>query len=75
VGGVLVKAKKPDQETRTDLPTIGVATVEQAAAAGLRGIAIEAQGALIIDSKDVIETANKTGLFIVAADKQTLSKG
>ncbi|MCW9032635.1 MAG: UDP-2,3-diacylglucosamine diphosphatase LpxI [Rhodospirillales bacterium] len=74
-GGILVKAKKPNQEKRTDLPTIGVATVEQAVEAGLRGIAIEAQGALVIDGDEVVEKANKAGLFIVAIDKQTITKG
>src|SRR6202007_2353949 len=40
-GGVLVKAAKPGQERRADLPTIGLRTVANAAAAGLRGIAVE----------------------------------
>ena len=33
-GGVLVKMKKPGQERRADLPTIGVSTVRSAVAAG-----------------------------------------
>src|SRR5690606_16626297 len=41
-GGVLVKVKKPGQETRVDLPVVGTTTVANAAAAGLRGIAVEA---------------------------------
>ncbi|MFX5126516.1 LpxI family protein, partial [Acinetobacter baumannii] len=39
-GGVLVKRPKPGQEMRVDLPTIGPATVEGAAAAKLLGIAM-----------------------------------
>ncbi len=35
-GGVLVKLKKPEQERRADLPTIGPATVSRAAAARSR---------------------------------------
>jgi DUF1009 family protein len=46
LGGVLVKIAKPQQERRVDLPTIGVGTVSRAAAAGLRGIAIEAAGSI-----------------------------
>ncbi|MCH7864097.1 MAG: UDP-2,3-diacylglucosamine diphosphatase LpxI, partial [Proteobacteria bacterium] len=48
-GGVLVKVKKPGQEHRVDLPAIGLATVEAASRAGLRGIAVEAGGALVFD--------------------------
>ena len=64
-GGVLVKIKKPQQEDRVDLPTIGVTTVEAAARAGLRGIAIEAGAALVIDRAEVIAAANRTGLFVI----------
>jgi DUF1009 family protein len=68
-GGVLVKAKKPQQERRADLPTIGVATVKNAHAAGLRGIAVEAGHTLIIDQARVAELANQFGLFVVGRAK------
>jgi DUF1009 family protein len=65
-GGVLVKVPKPRQERRIDLPAIGVETLEAAAAAGLRGIAVEAGGALIIDRAKVAARADALGLFVVA---------
>ena len=64
-GGVLVKVKKPGQEHRVDLPTIGPETVRAAALAGLRGIAIEAGGALVLDLDGVIQAADTEGLFVV----------
>lgn len=64
-GGVLVKVSKPGQERRIDLPTIGVATVETAAAAGLRGIAVEAGGALIVDAEAVTRVADRLGIFVI----------
>tara|TARA_R110000868_G_scaffold338558_3_gene599337 strand:+ start:1135 stop:1989 length:855 start_codon:yes stop_codon:yes gene_type:complete len=64
-GGVLVKAKKPRQERRADLPTIGAATVKNAHAAGLRGIAVEFGHALIIDKPAVSALADELGLFVV----------
>ncbi len=64
-GGVLVKIKKPQQERRADLPTIGTRTVLDAAAAGLRGIAVEAGGTLIVDPADVTALADESGLFVV----------
>ena len=63
--GVLVKLTKPGQERRLDLPTIGVETVERAALAGLAGIAVEANGALIADIEAVTRAANARGMFVI----------
>ncbi len=65
--GVLVKVAKPNQERRVDLPTVGVATVEGAAAAGLAGIVVEAGGALIVDRDAVAAAADAAGLFVQGA--------
>jgi DUF1009 family protein len=67
-GGVLVKIKKPGQERRVDLPTVGVQTVAGAARARLRGIAVEAGGTLIVDRLAVVRTADAAGLFILGID-------
>ena len=63
--GALVKARKPTQDGRTDLPVIGRQTVENAAAAGLRGIAVEAGSALMVNQQAVAESADRLGLFVV----------
>lgn len=67
-GGVLVKARKPQQDDRYDLPVIGVATVEAAAAAGLAGIAVEAGRALVNDADAVAAAADRLGLFVIAVE-------
>lgn len=67
-GGVLVKVKKPKQDRRIDLPTMGVTTVERAAASGLRGIAVEAGGSLLVDRAAVAEAADRLGLFVVGIE-------
>lgn len=72
-GGVLVKVKKPGQDSRADLPAIGPDTVERAAAAGLAGIAIEAGGALVLDRDRVAQRADALGLFVVGVDAGTAS--
>ncbi|MCH2546339.1 MAG: UDP-2,3-diacylglucosamine diphosphatase LpxI [Alphaproteobacteria bacterium] len=64
-GGVLIKVKKPSQERRVDLPTIGTATVENIAHAGFAGIAIEAGGALILDRQAVALKADALGVFVL----------
>lgn len=67
-GGVLVKLRKPGQERRVDLPTIGAATVAAAAQAGLKGIAVEAGNALIVDRPEVARAADAAGLFVVGIE-------
>lgn len=65
-GPVLVKAAKPKQDRRIDLPAIGVDTVHMAHRSGFAGIAIEAGGALIIDRLSVVDAADAGGLFVIA---------
>jgi DUF1009 family protein len=68
-GGVLVKLRKPQQDPRLDLPAIGPATVEAALAAGLRGIAIEAGGALLVERAALVARADGAGFFITVLEK------
>ncbi|HUJ02822.1 MAG TPA: UDP-2,3-diacylglucosamine diphosphatase LpxI, partial [Rhizomicrobium sp.] len=62
--GVLVKATKPTQDGKTDLPVLGVRTVKNIAAVGLHGIAVEANSALIMDRAGVIAAADEAGIFV-----------
>jgi DUF1009 family protein len=62
--GVLVKRPKPGQDRRLDLPAIGPRTVELAAEAGFAGIAVEAQAVLLAEIEELVEKANKSGLFL-----------
>ena len=65
--GVLIKAPKPGQDRRVDLPSIGVRTVEGAVAAGLAGIAVEAASTIVADLQDVIRAADAAGIFVFGA--------
>ncbi len=67
-GGVLVKCVKPGQSRLADLPTIGPRTVEGAAAAGLRGLAFEANGTIVMDRETTIARAQAAGIFLLAFD-------
>lgn len=68
-GGVLVKTAKPQQDRRLDLPAIGVATAENAARAGLRGIAARAGNALLSDMTGTVAAADRHGLFLVGVEE------
>lgn len=62
--GVFVKSPKQNQDSRIDVPTIGVDTVKSIAAAGLSGIAIKADSVQIINKNACIDLANQLGVFI-----------
>jgi DUF1009 family protein len=64
-GGVLVKASKPGQDRRIDLPTIGPKTVAGAAQAGLTGIAVVAGDAIVAEPDRVRQAADRERIFIV----------
>lgn len=67
--GVLVKLCKPKQDMRADLPTIGLSTIENAKAAGLAGVAIEAGRALVLERDALVRAADEAGLFVVGVDR------
>ncbi len=63
--GVLVKAPKPTQDRRFDLPSIGPVTAERAASAGLAGIAVIAGATIMAEPERLIEAADRAGIFVV----------
>lgn len=65
--GVLVKALKPIQDAKTDMPVIGVRTLHNAWRAHLAGIALEADNCLILDKALLAAEADRLGMFIVGA--------
>lgn len=67
-GGVLVKLRKPQQDMRIDLPTIGPRSVYRAKETGLKGIAVHAGNGLIVDEQEVIKAADAAGLFVIGID-------
>ena len=64
--GILIKLPKPNQDLRTDLPTIGFKTVKNCITAGLRGIVIKSKFNIFLDRKKCVELANKKKFFIHA---------
>lgn len=67
--GVLVKAPKPIQDGKTDLPVVGVETMRNAHAVALAGVAVEAGAALIVDREAVVAEADRLGLFLMGVPR------
>jgi DUF1009 family protein len=63
--GVLVKAPKPGQDRRFDLPSIGPRTIEHVARAGLAGLAVAAGSTMVAEPEQVIATADRDKVFVV----------
>jgi hypothetical protein len=68
--GVLVKAPKPQQDRRFDLPAIGPRTVEGVERAGLAGIAVVAGSTVIAEPAAVALAADKAKIFVVGINDQ-----
>lgn len=62
--GVLAKGPKPSQELRVDMPAIGPRTIEQAAAAGLAGVVVEAGAVLVLDRDEALRLADASGCAV-----------
>jgi HD superfamily phosphohydrolase len=62
--GILVKMKKIGQSKKADLPTIGVATIQNCIVAGIKGIAIQANSTLVLEKEKLIKVADELGLFL-----------
>ncbi|MDA8891115.1 UDP-2,3-diacylglucosamine diphosphatase LpxI [Candidatus Pelagibacter sp.] len=62
--GILVKFPKKKQDLRVDLPTIGLKTLKQCKATGLKGIVIKSKHNIFLDKDKCIDFANKNKMFI-----------
>jgi DUF1009 family protein len=63
--GVLVKTPKSGQDLRYDLPTLGPRTIENAAAAGLAGVAVAAVNTLVAEPQTLVGASDASGLFVI----------
>lgn len=69
-GAVVAKVAKPNQDPRFDVPTVGPKTVESIAKAGATVLAIEANSTLLVDMKNVLAAADKSGISIVSCSAE-----
>jgi DUF1009 family protein len=64
-GAVVVKALKPQQDRRFDLPAVGPRTIDSLRKARCRVLAVEAGGTLVMDRDELVRLADKAGIAVV----------
>ena len=62
--GILYKGPKPGQDTRADLPTIGLETARGAVRAGLSGIVLQAGQVFTLERAELLAQLDAAGLFL-----------
>ena len=70
-GAVVVKASKPSQDLRFDVPAIGPATIELARQCGLIAIGLEAGRTLVLDRARTLREAQRHGIAVVGLRLET----
>jgi len=70
-GWTLLKTAAPDHDMRSDVPTIGLRTIEHAAAAGCSCIALETGRVILADRPKVLAAADAAGIAIVGMPATT----
>ncbi len=65
-GCVAIKMVKPGQDERVDLPSVGLATIENLTSLGYAALAIQAEKTLFFDRERSLELADRKKLAIVA---------
>lgn len=69
----VVKAARPHQDERFDLPTIGMQTIEVLKTARASLLALEAGRTLLLDRDQTITTANTAGIALVGVEPPRLT--
>jgi DUF1009 family protein len=63
-GAVVVKARKPQQDDRFDVPAVGPKTVAACANAGCSALVVEAGSTLVLDRDALAAEADRTGIAV-----------
>ena len=64
-GWTLIKASKPNQDMRFDVPCVGPDTIKNLAQNGAKCLAVEADKTIIIDKPQTIKLADELGIVVL----------
>jgi len=65
-GAVVVKVAKPQQDTRFDMPAVGLRTIEAMVEVGARVLAIEAGWTVLLERDEMLALAEESGIIVAA---------
>jgi hypothetical protein len=73
-GATVIKASRPGQDRRFDLPAVGVGTIDAICESGASGLAIEAGSTLVLDQRNMMEAADRANIAVwgFSADRDRL---
>lgn len=63
-GATVIKAARPGQDRRFDLPAVGVGTIDVIRESGASGLAIEAGSTLVLDQRNMMEAADRANIAV-----------
>ena len=61
---IMIKVVKPGQDSRVDLPVIGPNTLEALIKNGIKGIAVDKGGTILLEKEKLLEMADKYKIFV-----------
>ena len=67
-GALVIKVCKPTQDTRFDIPSVGVGTIEQMIRIKASVLAVEAGRTLFFDRDSTVDLANRSSIAVVGID-------
>ncbi len=70
---VVIKVCKPGQDTRFDVPAVGLGTIESMKAANVQALAIEAGKAVVFDRQAMVDKADDYKMAVVAFEEHQLN--
>ncbi|MBW2318549.1 MAG: UDP-2,3-diacylglucosamine diphosphatase LpxI [Deltaproteobacteria bacterium] len=65
---VVVKASKPNQDLRFDMPAVGIKTIKTMCDVGATVLAVEANRTVVFDRKEMVVLADRHGIAIIATE-------
>ncbi len=69
VGWTLCKGARPGHDRRSDVPTVGITTIENLHKAGGRCLALAESDVIMIDKPEVLDLADRLGVAVIGVPK------
>ena len=68
-GAVVVKTAKPGQDSRFDVPAVGMDTLKAMEESGCRVLAVEAERTILAEKEELLKEADRRHIVIAAVER------